>query len=612
MVSLILIAALQGAGADTVRYHASFPNAVHHEAEIAITFPRSGRDTLEVWMSRSSPGRYAIHEFAKNVYSVTALDSAGDTLSIVRRDPYSWLVTGHGGGPVRFEYTLFADRADGTYSQVDRTHAHLNMPATFAWAKGLESQPIAIAFEAPAGSSWRAATQLLPTADSMRFTAPDLQYFLDSPTELSDFDLRSWTVPRRGGGADTIRLAVHHEGTDSALDAYTEMAKKVVAEHIGIYGEAPRFDRGTYTFIADYLPWASGDGMEHRNSTILSSSASLERAPALLGTLSHEFAHAWNIERIRPADLEPFDFTGANSTDALWYGEGFTSYYDDLTIRRAGLYTDSAYADGIGGLVSAVVNANGRRYFSPMEMSRQAPFVDAATSIDPTNRANTFLSYYTWGAGIGLGLDLSIRERFEGKTLDGFMRLMWERFGRNERPFTVKQPYTVDDLERTLGEYVGDAAWARDFFARYVRGREVVDYSRLLAQAGILVRPSDEGRGTLGQVPVQFDSAGARVVGPTLVGTPVYDAGIERGDLIVSVAGRPAMSQEAFTAAVEGKRPGATVEIVFEQRGERRTATVALIEDPRLEAVTFEQAGRELTDAQRRFRAAWLGSRAGR
>src|SRR5690606_19577211 len=111
---------------------------------------------------------------------------------------------------------------------------------------------------------------------------------------------------------------------------------------------------------------------------ILSSSASLERAPALLGTLSHEFAHAWNIERIRPADLEPFDFTGANSTDALWYGEGFTSYYDDLTIRRAGLYSDSAYADGLGGLVNAVVNANGRRYFSPMEMSRQAPFVDAA------------------------------------------------------------------------------------------------------------------------------------------------------------------------------------------------------------------------------------------
>ena len=610
MVSLILLAALQGAGADTVRYEASFPNAVHHEAEVAVVFPRSGRDTLEVWMSRSSPGRYAIHEFAKNVYDVSATDSTGSALTVVQRDPYRWFVTGHRGGPVRFEYTLFADRADGTYSQVDRTHAHLNMPATFAWAKGFETQPISIVFETPGGSGWRAATQLLPTADSMRFAAPDLQYFLDSPTELSDFDLRTWTVPREGGGADTIRLAVHHEGTDSALDAYAEMAKKVVAEHIGIYGEAPRFDRGTYTFIADYLPWASGDGMEHRNSTILSSSASLERAPALLGTLSHEFAHAWNIERIRPADLEPFDFTGANSTDVLWYGEGFTSYYDDLTIRRAGLLTDSAYAGGLGGLVNAVVNANGRRYFSPMEMSRQAPFVDAATSIDPTNRANTFLSYYTWGAGIGLGLDLSIRERFEGKTLDGFMRLMWERYGRNEQPFTVKQPYTVDDLERTLGEYVGDAAWARDFFAKHVRDRDAVDYARLLAQAGILVRPSNPDGGTLGLAPLQFDSTGARVIGPTLVGTPVYDAGIDRGDLIVSVAGRPAISQEAFAAAVDGKRPGETVEIVFEQRGERRTATVPLIEDARLEAVTFEQAGRAVTDAQRRFRAAWLGSRA--
>lgn len=610
MLSLILFAALQAPAADTVRYAAAFPNAVHHEAAIEVAFPRTGRDTLEVWMSRSSPGRYAIHEFAKNVYAVRASDSAGGTLAVVQRDPYRWFVTGHRGGPVRFEYTLFADRADGTYSQVDRTHAHLNMPATFAWAKGLESRPVVVEFEVPAGSGWRAATQLLPTADSMRFVAPDLQYFLDSPTELSDFDLRSWTVPRRGGGADTIRLAVHHEGTGSALDAYAEMARKVVAEHIGVYGEAPAFDAGTYTFIADYLPWASGDGMEHRNSTILSSSASLERAGALLGTLSHEFQHAWNIERIRPADLEPFDFTAANSTDVLWYGEGFTSYYDDLAIRRAGLLTDSAYAETLGGLVNAVVNAPGRRYFSPMEMSRQAPFVDAATSIDPTNRANTFLSYYTWGAGIGLGLDLSIRERFEGRTLDGFMRLMWERYGRNEEPFTVRQPYTADDLERTLGEYVGDAAWARDFFARYVRGREVVNYEALLARAGVLVRRAKDGAGTLGQVPVQFDSSGARVLGPTLAGTPVYDAGVDRDDLIVTIGGRPATSQEAFTAAVAGKRPGEAVELVYEQRGERRTVRAALIEDRRLEAVTFEQAGRALTRAQRRFREAWLGSRA--
>lgn len=610
MLNLLLLVALQGAAGDTVRYEASFPNAVHHEAEISVLFPRTGRDTLEVWMSRSSPGRYAIHEFAKNVYAVSAVDSAGDTLAVVQPDPYRWIVTGHRGGPVRFEYTLFADRADGTYSQVDRTHAHLNMPATFAWAAGLEARPIALSFDVPAESGWRAATQLVPTADSLAFTAPDLQYFLDSPTELSAFALRTWTLPRRGGGSDTIRLAVHHQGTDSALDAYAAMARKVVAEHVGIYGELPQFDRGTYTFIADYLPWASGDGMEHRNSTILSSSGSLARPGALLGTLSHEFQHAWNIERIRPDDLEPFDFTVANSTDALWYGEGFTSYYDDLAIRRAGLLTDSAYAGTLGGLVNAVVNAPGRRYFSPMEMSRQAPFVDAATSIDPTNRANTFLSYYTWGAGIGLGLDLSIRERFPGRTLDGFMRAMWEKHGRNERPFTVKQPYTVNDLERTLGEYVGDAAWASDFFTRYVRGRDVVEYARLLAQAGYLVRQVNPDGGTLGQVPVQFDSTGARVIGPTLVGTPVYQAGIERGDVIVTVAGRPATDEQAFAAAVEGKRPGDAVEIVFEQRGERRTASVPLMADPGVEAVPFEAAGRTLTAAQRRFRAEWLGSKA--
>ena len=127
-------------------YEISFENAVHHEAVIKVTFSHLKDEALEVRMSRSSPGRYALHEFAKNVYNVSAVDSKGKALSISRPNPYQWNVSGH-DGTVVFMYTLFADRGDGTYSQIDETHAHLNMPATFAFARHLEYRPIKNPFQ---------------------------------------------------------------------------------------------------------------------------------------------------------------------------------------------------------------------------------------------------------------------------------------------------------------------------------------------------------------------------------------------------------------------------------------------------------------------------------
>jgi hypothetical protein len=124
-----------------------------------------------------------------------------------------------------------------------------------------------------------------------------------------------------------------------------------------------------------------------------------ENRLGILGTVAHEFFHAWSIERIRPATLEPFDFEEANMSRELWFGEGFTSYYDDLILWRAGLIDDGEFAARMGSIAEAVTSAPGRRFFSPVEMSMQAPFVDAAVAIDPQNRSNVFLSYYTWGSG---------------------------------------------------------------------------------------------------------------------------------------------------------------------------------------------------------------------
>lgn len=605
---LLLALALQATPRDTVRYYISFPNAVHHEAQVTATWRVRAGVPLVVRMSRSSPGRYALHEFAKNVYAVSATDGRGRPIAVTWSDPYQWTVRGH-DGTVKFSYTLFADRADGTYSQFDLTHAHMNMPATFAWAVGKDANPISVRFHAPEGSNWKVASQLVPTADPFLYKAPDLQYFMDSPTELSNYTLRTWTVAGPAGRVDTIRLALHHTGTDAEADAYAEMAKKVVAQEAAIFGETAHYDNGTYTFIADYLPWASGDGMEHRNSTIISSTGALARnANGLLGTLAHEFFHSWNMERIRSAQIEPFDFFRANTSDALWFGEGFTSYFDALSIRRAGLMADSNYARNIQGNVDVVTNAPGRRFFNALEMAKQAPFVDAATAIDPNNRGNTFISYYTYGAAIGLGLDLTIRQRFPGKDLNGFMRTMWEQFGSPRQRYVIRRPYTVDDLERTLGTYTGDPAFARDFFARYIRGHEIVDYPVLLAQAGFRMRKTDSTSAWAGIEAFRFDSTGILVAQNTRIGTPLYVAGVEAGDRILRVDDRPMTSEGAWDQMLAAHHPGDVVSIVWMQRGAQREARLTLASAPFITIETNEQAGLPVSEAQRAFRENWLGS----
>ncbi|HKP30905.1 MAG TPA: hypothetical protein VJU15_15945, partial [Gemmatimonadales bacterium] len=463
-----------------VQYEVAFPNRVHHEAEIAVTFSGVPPGPLAVRMSRSSPGRYAAHEFAKNVYSVKAVDAAGKALAVAKASPQEWTVSGH-NGTVKVTYTLFADYADGTYAGIDRTHAHLNIPATFMWAVGFDARPMQVRFkDLPSG--WIVATQLKPGADGATFSAPNLQFFMDSPIEVSALDLRSWIV-NDGGKEKTIRLAIHHAGTKEEVDTYVDQIKKVVLEERAVYGELAPYDYGTYTFLADYLPYVFGDGMEHRNSTVLTSSRGLKtNARGNLGTVAHEFFHSWNVERIRPKGIEPFNFRDANMTGELWLAEGVTSYYGPLAMARAGITSFEDYVRGLSGNVNSVLFDAGRRYNSPREMSMMAPYVDAATSIDRPAFTNTFISYYTWGAALGLALDLTLRQRFPGVTMDDFMREMWRAHGKTERP------YTNADARAVLGRVTRDTAFAGWFWRSYVDGREAPDYSALLAQAGVVVR----------------------------------------------------------------------------------------------------------------------------
>ncbi len=591
-----------------VVYDIRFPNRVHREAEVSVRFSGVPDGPLRVRMARSSPGRYALHEFAKNVYSVKAENSAGRALTVTRRSPHEWTVTGH-TGVVIFSYTLYADRADGTYAGIDETRAHLNIPATFAWSPQLATRPIVVTFHRP-DPAWKIATQLQPTNDAETFRAPNLQYFMDSPTHLGMLDIREWQVAS-GGRTQTLRLAIDHTGSAAQVSEYTELTKRVVNETAAVFGELPAFDFGTYTFVACYRSNCAGDGMEHRNSTSVTSSSSLaENQMGLLGTVSHEFFHAWNVERIRPKSLEPFDFTEANMSGELWLAEGFTSYYGDLVIARAGIVTAPQYARGLAGAVNTLTNSPARAFSGAVGMAQQAPFVDAAVSIDPNNRANTFISYYTYGEAVGLALDLMLRGRTSAVTLDDFMREMWRRHGKIQTPaLAPARPYTLADAESALRAVTKDSAFARSFFARYVVGSALPDYPALLAQAGFLVRPARAGHAWMGDTRISALDGEVIVAGPTSIGSPMYEVGMAAGDRITRVGDRAITTAPELRQAIEAKKPGEQVRITWIGRGGEKSAMMTLREDPNVEVVTFEEAGRTPTAAQMAFRASWVGSR---
>ena len=598
-----------------VQYRVTIPEPEHHWLQVEATFEGLGAMPLRARMSRSSPGRYAVHEFAKNVFRVEAWDGTGRPLTITRPDVDEWRVEAH-GGTVRLVYRIFGDQADGTYMAVDTTHAHLNMPATFMWAVGLDTRPISIAFTPPPGSGWTVGTQLMPTADPFVFTAPNLQYFLDSPTEIARL-LESTFEVADGGRQARFRLVAHADATQADLDALARLVERLVREQRAVFGAFPVFEPGAYTFLLDYVPWADGDAMEHRNSTYISDPGVSIRTAAgrtsALDAISHEFFHVWNVERIRPAGLEPFDFTRENITCCLWLAEGFTQYYGPLLLRRAGLVPQLSLSP-----ISVVMNSPARAVRSPVEMSEHGPFADAGVANDIHDRSRTFISYYTDGAALAFGLDLMIRERTAGRlSLDDFMRRLWERFGAvpASAPGLVARPYTLADLRGELADLVGDRTFADAVFDRHIEGREVIDYGRLLGLAGYVVRRVAPDRASMGPVPIQEDARGLLIGGDRFrsasalvpFGTPAYAAGLDRGDLVVSIDGQAATM--AAWQAVLRRRPGEVVRLTIERRdGTRAAVTLTLAADPTIQVVAAETIG-PLSDAARSFRDAWLRTR---
>ena len=465
-----------------------------------------------------------------------------------RPNPYQWNVTGH-DGTVRIVYKVFGNRVDGTYLGVDdvaRAHEHAgdaDVGARLRHAAGARH----VSSRRP-DCHWKPATQLFPTDDPWTFTAPNLQYLMDSPTELSDYTLRSFKVHNPDGKEFTIRTAVHHDG-DRRRRRRVRRGRREDRQRGG--GGIRRVSRLRHRHL--HVPRRlravgrrrrHGAPQQHGRAVADLVQESAGSARACSARVSHEFFHCWNVERIRPKTLEPFDFEDANISGELWLAEGFTQYYGPLIMARAGLVDRRPAVRTWPACALTVINSPARQFRSAVEMSQMAPFTDAAR-VDRRNQSRRPRSSPTTPTArrSRLALDLSLRDRSDGKlTLDDYMRAMWIAHGKpgGPQPGLVAKPYTLKDARDRLAEVSGDRAFADEFFDKYIEGRELAGLrsalrpSRLVrrriqaAWAGVLDQ-NGASRYRRGRGGVGCDTNRYRRQIPDLVtgDTPAFDAGLE-------------------------------------------------------------------------------------
>ncbi|HZB43960.1 MAG TPA: hypothetical protein VE360_01880, partial [Pyrinomonadaceae bacterium] len=446
-----------------IAYTLSMPRPETHLFEVRVEVDGvGGAGHVDFQMPRWSPGRYAVFDFAKNVQEVraspycpprTRCDRSSHAAE--RLDTQTWRAQLRGAEGVTLTYKVFADDLSGTFSQLDERHANFNGGSVFMYVAGHKQDAVTLKIAAPGG--WKIVNGHTERAGQSEFRFPNYDVLIDTPTEIAP----DWTADEFEVGGKRYRVVVHSFGDEGGRrKSLVRDIERVVRAQVSMI-EAPEFDG--YTFLFHFDPTASrGDGMEHLNSTQIVETGPLSD-PAVyagaVGTASHEFFHVWNVKRLRPAGLGPWDFTRPVNTRGLWIAEGFTNYYGKLFMRRAGLMTDEQLLRSYSNAVNTVEGAPGSKLMSAEEASLSAPFLDRAGSEQRTNLGNTAVSYYPKGETLGLVLDLLIRGRTGGrKSLDDVMRRAYEEFylkGASDSYYLKGRAYTVEEFERLASAETG-------------------------------------------------------------------------------------------------------------------------------------------------------------
>ena len=473
----------------TIQYTIAMPDVVSHLYTITLTASGLTGRSVDLQMPVWSPGRYGRMDFAKNVQDVAVSGSDGQPLRWTKVDGSLWRVSTGASRSVRVTYRVFANAPmSGTFSVLDSAHANWNGASLFMYVSGHKQDPVSLDVTPP--ENWTIMNGAITSAGQRHFEFPNYDLLIDTPTEVApagSLMLDSLVVNNR-----TYRVMVHHKGAVSAgtRARFVGDVEKLVRYENSVFGAPPLEE---YTFLFN-IGFPGGDGMEHLYSTQIQSRRFWTDTAALLpgiGSAAHEYFHVWNVKRVRPAALGPFDYTREQYQPSLWVAEGWTQYYGEVALHRAGIEDTAAFYRSMAALVQDNLTAPGRKVTSARMASFSAPFWDGAPQAQPTNFRNTFFDYYTKGAGIALYLDLFIRNRTgNAKSLDdAFNNLKARSWSAPKASYYLQgRGYTEADVEQAVSDAAG--VNMHDWFEQHVGGTEDMDYDEALSWAGLkLVRP---------------------------------------------------------------------------------------------------------------------------
>jgi predicted metalloprotease with PDZ domain len=596
---------------NSISYHLSMSRPTSHLFEVSIDVEagKGGSDAVDFQMPGWSPGRYAVFDFAKNVQEFRAVAGVCPPnaqckrapLNVVRMDDQTWRVETRGNQSLTVSYKVFGDDLSGTFSQLDDRHANFNGGSIFMYIVGHKQDAVKLSIEPPA--KWRITNGRMESVEQREWRFPNYDILIDTPTEIAP----DWSVDEFKLEGKTYRVVVHSFGNEGGKRGLlVRDIEKIVRAETAMWG-APEFD--SYTFLIHFAADdRSGDGMEHLTSTQIIEPGALTDPgtyESALDTVAHEFFHVWNVKRLRPVELGPWDFTRPANTRGLWIAEGITNYYGHLMLRRAGIWDDARLFERLGGQINNVENSPGSRLMSAEEASLSAPFLDGSTHEQRTNLANTSISYYTKGEALGIVLDLIIRGKTHGKaSLDDVMRRMYNEFyvkSPNNSYYLRGRGYTGKDFERIASEVAG--ADLQDFFVRYVRGVEVPPYDEAFAAVGLSLKRELASEPYSAGITLDWQELQTAKVWSVKNGSAAEDAGLKQGDVIVSVGGEN-VTRDTLFSALNRHKQGSRVAITI--RRDRQTIQATLTLDaPDRYHYRIEEV-RDASAEARALRASWL------
>jgi predicted metalloprotease with PDZ domain len=449
-------------------YTIRVPDPASHLATIEARIPTRGKDTVDLMMPVWSPGFYRVEDYAGKVQALTARERGGAELVVAKPQPNRWRVATGGAAEVTVEYTLLCSSRSVTTNWVGEDLGVFNGSATYITLAERARRPHEVRLELP--PQWTASATSLPAAPGGRanaYRATDYDLLNDSPIVAGQLVTHEFTV---AGSPHVLVDAGNLAGWDGALAARN--IQRFVRADSAFWGSLP-FQR--YVFLNLFRQ--GGGGLEHLNSTLLTSRVSPD-APGgnlrWLNFVSHEYFHAFNVKRLRPVELGPFDYEHPASTVSLWISEGLTSYYGELMVARAGLASPSDFLATLSSHIRSVQHSPGRML---QTLAQSSLNVWTAGTSGVGQDPKTTVSYYEKGPVVGFLLDARIRRLTNGaKSLDDVMRLAYKKYG-GDRGFTHDEFVAV-------AESVAGAS-LQEFFRRTVFSTEELDYAEALAWFGL-------------------------------------------------------------------------------------------------------------------------------